>query len=728
MSCKPTDITIDLPSGPSGPVIPGFGVPFSLDIPNINPFPDGFPEDLLDLMNKLQMLIPPGILKPALNPNFGKDIFDAIMKLLDQFLPFLMLYKFFLPLLKLVLCILEIICSLNNPVKLRRAIKRMFRNCIPDFLNLFPIFAIIMMIIQLLLLLLALIEYIIAQILKLIQLILRNIIALNNAIKNKNDNSVLAIAKKIGSLLCMFQNLFVLLSLISIIIQIFRDILSLAFAIPPCEKKKSSDVDGCCTPDVCPEIVNTQVHRFTGEFKYIRSAQVQPSVYYTVNTRQESWQLYDLLQTVPEQFRNIFDAYDVDTTPKPVFFPTDVTYSKTTPVTQAAYTVDLKLFYNPINWSRTGDPRWIIFKDCIMLSSPIEYLINYDNTYANTYVHNGVVRLVGGQGYESNGITKLTGYAADGITPISDQATLENFIHKPVVTQTDSNFYDDGYFATNVEYTLKPNLDVLFSKGLITSGCLPDIDEERTFVNEVLVGPINVTLAEVNDLLKEENGFPSPSNAQQCLTTALAGFRNNLTVLGAATFQATSVTCLNKLKSDTERALGNLVGLGFDPCKSTFTVTPPIQFTSRTIEVKVNLNERNGTSITSNLSTAVAENIAARIKSHMTVGKGKITNFTYDGYQIFTALISSDTAVDGRISITFDDQALCTNTMPTNVDETATHAVQILPYKFIYTPGALGGTSAPSSTGEIVSVGDDTRQPRRNQTDIAGSGSGKDVR
>ena len=76
--CSPLDVSIDLPDGPSGPAINGFGIPFSIPLDGINIFPDGFPEDILDLLNKLQMLIPPGALKPNLNPNFSKDIFDAI--------------------------------------------------------------------------------------------------------------------------------------------------------------------------------------------------------------------------------------------------------------------------------------------------------------------------------------------------------------------------------------------------------------------------------------------------------------------------------------------------------------------------------------------------------------------------------------------------------------------------------------------------------------------------
>ena len=131
--CPCNPISIDTPDGPSGPSIPGFGIPFALKIPDINPLPDGFPENLLSILDTLQMLLPPGALKPALNPNFGKDIFDGIMKLLDQFMPFLMMYKFFLPILKLIICIIEVLCALANPFKVIRKVKKLFRNSVLSF-------------------------------------------------------------------------------------------------------------------------------------------------------------------------------------------------------------------------------------------------------------------------------------------------------------------------------------------------------------------------------------------------------------------------------------------------------------------------------------------------------------------------------------------------------------------------------------------------------------------
>lgn len=718
MPCSPNDISFNIPDGPSGPSIPGFGQPFSLKLPNINPVPDGFPEDLLDLLNKLQMLIPPGALKPALNPNFGKDIFDGIMKLLDQFMPYLMMYKFFLPILKLILCIIEVLCAIKNPFKLIRALKRLFRNCLPDFLNLFPLFALIIMIISLLLLLLALIEYIITQIKKLIKMILRNLKALYNAAARVDENSILAIAKKLGSLLCIFQNLFVLLSIFNIIIDIFRDLLSLVFAIPPCDDTDPSDADGCCTPDVCPSIVKTDYTRYTGKMQYFNQLSMQttlplfgPNPFFTVDVRSESWQIYDLDQAINQAFINIVDSYDVPFTPKPVFFPTDLTYSATTTAKQAAYVVDVRVYYNPLNWARImptdGLARWVKFKNCIVLKEPTRDLLGYDNNTSN--VNNGVLKLAGGMGFEDDGTTILNGYAADGITLTSDQATINNFLHmKQIVSISPTPLPTDGYMFNDIEYTFKPNREVLLSKDLITLGCIPDLAEARAFVSNVVTGDAGLKLALLGDALKESNGFPNPNKAQECLSTAISGLRSNFTIEGVAQFQATAIICLEKLKDDTNKALGTMVSLGFDPCKSTFTLEPKMQFTSKPILVNVDIKERNSYPITSNLVPEVSTNIAARIKPYSTFGN--ITNFTYDGYQSFTAEITSKIPGNGTLMISFDDNIFCTDDMPSNIDLPATHTLQEVAYQFIYAPST------------IVTDGDSTDQPRRDEGDLARDG------
>lgn len=709
MPCSPNDVSINPPDGPSGLPIPGFGRPFSLKIPDISPFPEGFPEDLLELLDKLQLLIPPGALKPSLNPNFGKDIFDGIMKLLDQFMPFLMLYKFFLPILNILICIIEILCSLTNPFKLIKTIKRLFKRCIPDFLNLFPIFALIIMIISLLLLLLALIEYIIAQILKFIKALLRNINALIKAFSDADANSIAAIAKKLGALLCIFQNLFVLLSIFNIIVGIIKDILSLLFSIPPCDDGNTSD-EGCCTPDVCPEIVKQEYDRSTGVLQYYPRAAMAVSGFATlmVEVRPESWQLYDNSQTQAQTFINIIDAFDVtNVLPKPVFFPTDSVYTKDTAPKQAPYVIDLRLFYNPANWGRSGTARYIKFTNCIMTLPPTDILSEFN--LASTTIANGVVKLAGGAGFEDDGVTPLAPFLADGITPTVGQATLENFIHMAdnitINPTAPTLLVTDGHTFTDVTYTFKPNLPVLLNKSIITAGCEPSLAVTKGYINQAFAGDVGVKTAQLRGIFDDVDpatglGFPDLDACQACLSAALSALRSDLTVSGAANFQTTALLCLQKLKDETNGALNSLITIGFEACKSDFTVEPNIQFTSKPILVSVNLKERNGLPITSGLPSDVASELAQKIAAHLTFGQ--ISEFSYDGTQSFIANLTSDHPGTGDLMISFDDNIFCINNIPEDIDEDPSRTLQSLPYQFVYTPVAEGvpGTAEGDTDGK----------------------------
>jgi hypothetical protein len=691
MPCNPLDVSLPEPIGPSGPAIPGFGIPFSLPLPNISPFPAGFPEDLLSLFNQFQFLIPPGVLKPSLNPNFGKDIFDSIMKMLDQFMPFLMLYKFFLPLLNIIICIIEVLCALMNPFSLISAINRLFNQCIPQFLNLFPIFALIIMIISLLLLLIALIEYIAAQILKLVQALLRNIAALNNAFQNDDATGVIAIAQKLGSLLCIFQNLFVLFSVFNIIIDVVRDILSLAFAIPPCQDGASGDVNSCCTPDTCPTIVKGPYTRTTGTFKYFSEVGGSTSFgsgfpAFNFNFRNEMWQFYDVNQNQAQAFSNIYNAFDItDTTTKPVFFPSGATYPLGSDLKQVPYTINLRVFYVPAEWGRTGPSRFVRFNNCIVTTVPTPNLVEADNSIRN--INNAVAVLVGGSGFEDNNTTPLQAYGSNGVTPISGTATLNNFFHKPATftsTYVPPNI-NDGYTFSNIEYTFTPNIAPLIKNGLVTLGCAPTVAFSKDFISNVFTNGINLQTQLLTNLVNSgSNTFPDPNATQQCMLAAVAALRSNMTNNGVAQFQATCTLCLSQLQSSTDNALNNLIGIGADPCSSSFTLTPSVQFTSQPILVSVNINEKNGLPLTNGLSPTVAANIANRISGHLSFGE--ISNFSYDGYQLFTAQITSDQPGSGQISISFDNNIFCTNTFSNNSQPV--HTLQSQNYQFIYAPAA----------------------------------------
>lgn len=731
MPCDVNDIDINLPDPPQLNFISGLGKPFSISLPlNKFQFPNGFPEDLLSIFNKLKLILPSGILQPALNPNFGKDIFDGIMKLLDKFFPFLMLYKFFLPILNLIVCIIEVICSLKNPIKMLRSIRKLFRVCIPDFLSLFPIFALIAMIMSLLKLLLELINYIINQIAKLIALILKNIKALNNAIQKADSESIIAISKKIASLLCIFQNLFVLLSAFSIIFKAIKDILNIKFRIPPCGKDDANSVteqeylDGCCNSDVCPDYVLNNTTRSTGTLQYYNQVVAVSNVSVPFPTipggpnnisyviRDQSFQIYDESQSSSERFINIVDAYDIPSfiNPKPVFFPTDGTYNTNTAPKQAPYTIDLKLFYNPSIYGRNGVeygiPRNIIFKDCIVLYAPTTNLNIYDNT--TTTISNGVLKIIGGTGYEEDGVTKLYGFDVDGLTATTSKATIENFIFSPISFETNPELAStDGYAYQNVEYTLKPNFEVLFSKDLVSSACNPELRNDIDFVNIVVAGNFNLKLDLLTDLINSNDKFPDLDSTQECLQNSLDVLRSNLNETTLANFQTTTTLCLTDLQNRCNNSLKSLIDIGIDSSKSKFSIDPIVQFTTQKIKVSIDFRDSNNQPITQEISSDLSDYIISKISSNISFGE--ITKFEYDGSQYFIAYITSNIGGNGTIDLSYDNQSMLNVTLPENLDESVSSTLQLLEYRFI-----AAGSGHLSDNSNIDVDG----KPRRDISDI----------
>ena len=267
MPCAPLKET-NIITPPTGQ-FPGAGN-FAVSLPNLNiPFPSVPIEDLTSIFNSLSFILPPGTLKPHLQPNLFNDVYGAVSTLLEGFAPFLMLYKFFLPVLNLILCIIEVLCSLLNPFALGSAISKLFRECIPSFLSIFPAFAIPIMILSLLLLILTLVDYLITRIVSMIDVILANLVILGKAASRLDNDSIIEIVKKIGDLLCTLQGLFVILGVITTIVQIIKAILSLGFNIPPCDSSNGS-ASPCCSPEFCPDFIknNSDMIHNTGNFLY----------------------------------------------------------------------------------------------------------------------------------------------------------------------------------------------------------------------------------------------------------------------------------------------------------------------------------------------------------------------------------------------------------------------------------------------------------------------------
>jgi hypothetical protein len=684
--------------------IGGFAVnsaPLNISIPEL-PI-----DDLEALFSSLSMILPPGIMRPGLDADVLNKPLSAFLTLLEKFTPFLMLYKFFLPILNLILCIIEVLCSIPNPFKLSRAIRRLFRQCLPEFLALFPFFAIILMIIALILLIIALIEYLIERILQLIAIIIQNIKTLSMAAKRLDNDSIIGITKKIGDLLCLFQNLFVVLGIIALIVNLMKSMLSLSFRIPPCDSS-SNNVDGCCSTDVCPSFLKNNgdgITRSTGNFLYygetaIDSGLTLPPGFAPILSvlRSESWQFYDPSSPQFQEFINIVNAFDLPEGVSKVFFPEGATYKTSTSPTSVPYTIDFRLFYNPGAFGVLADPlgpRFIKIKDAIIQAPPTDGTLTFDG---KTYVapFNGTLNLVGGTITEDDDTIILNN---------GNPITLNDFFHAPL------NFYgnipnpNDAVLFSDITYTFKINYEVLISNTLITIGCMPDVAIDRDFINTTIGAQFNVNGFKLTDPTTGVVGLlPDAAAAQQCVLDNVNTFRQSISIESATAFQNNVLDCLSKLKADASTALTAVIAAGFDQYKSTFSVDPSIQFTTRPIILSVALNEGSGNPIATNLPADTASVIAGQLSA--IVSLGSVSPFTYDGYTTFNASIESDLPGNGTVKVLFNNNFISTITNPATIDQSASVAIKEVAYTFVHSSfNAIG----PTDSGQV----------RRDETDVA---------
>src|SRR5271165_655851 len=525
MPCTPLpESNVVAPSGGTFPGSSGFAV----TLPNYNiPFAPSPLEDLTSIFNQISFILPPGTLKPKMEPNVI-DVYGAVNSILEKFSPFLMLYKFFLPVLNLILCIIEVLCSLLNPFTLGAAISNLFRNCIPEFLSIFPAFAIPIMIISLLLLILALVEYLINRIAGIIEVIIANLNILGKAAPRLDNDSIIVIVQKIGDLLCSLQNLFVVFGVLTIILQIIKAILSLGFKIPPCDSS-GGNPSPCCTPEYCPDFIknNSDITHSTGSFLYynevgIDSGLTLPAFYPPIisSIRPESWQFYDPNLSQNQSFINIVRAYDLPAGVSKIFFPGGTNFVETTSPPSTPYVISFRFFYVPgdfsFNPTDPKGPRYMRVANAIVQSPPTIGVSSYNNNLVAPFT--GTLNLVGGVITEDNG------------APVFDSQgrtiPLNTFIHKnPIAIPSNASptYPNDGYLFSDISYTFTINHEVLVGESLITLGCIPEVAANKNFINATIGAQFNGNVAKL-----ATTTLPDVAGTQNDIINAITLYRQSV--------------------------------------------------------------------------------------------------------------------------------------------------------------------------------------------------------
>jgi len=703
MTCSPSDNNLN-PENLGPPPDIGFGPIYS---PPQIPFPDlalppGVPEDIIALLEQIFAIIPGGKLIPSADGTFD-SVFDAIASLMNMLGPYLAIYNLFQALLNMIICIIEVLCALMNPFKTIKALKKLFKQCIPAFLAIFPFLALIAMILAFILLLIALIEYLINTIIAMINDLISNIEALASAVQTGNEDGIIAIAQKIAALLCLIEQLFALLIIFQALFKIIEALAQLG-GIKPC--KRGND---CCDDDVCPAFIGDNPDGTTGiggRIIYHRQYSMNlnslgiPGLEDLVAPlRTERWQFVD--DENPEYpFSLIYTPVNDN-----IFWPQPLSFNKDDNIKNVVpYTMDMVANLDPALFGHDSDngdfsgPRNFLINDIILTKQPYTGVLNYENVLdygselpplLGTDFGNdeGTIRLVGGDVFESDGTTPFN---IDG-----KQATLDTFIHQDPVFAGLPN-YEDGYQLPNITWNLKINHAVLMKYQIITAGCQPEIQIEAA-IADTITGDVTAAIEKIGGAL------PDVESTLACLTDAMTTLREDVSIDGAAKFQATAVGCLETLKSDSEVVYKNSFIAGVSVYESDATLDPEIQFVDDQIKIAVTLSDFGENDIAESIPLNCQDVIADKLSGTVTLGE--VSNFTYDGYALFCADITSKKAGSGELQISFDGNLFAEVLNQNDLNVETEIKIRTYPYQFV------GGFRSGEKDSKV----------RRDETDAAGS-------
>lgn len=727
MPCDPANNNIGVGGIPSIP-LPGFGAPFApitVPAPGFE-LPEGFPESILDLLNQLRVPFPGfNEILPFLD-DISNTILKALSDMFSQMAPFLGLYNFFIALLNMILCIIEVLCALPNPFATIRAVIRLIKTCLPPFLNLFPWLALLAMILAIIALLLALIAYIISRILAFIEDLLRNLGILIDGLSFQDGEATAAAIVKIASLLCLMDNLIAVFSSLAVIIAIIQALAQISGrTVCAGSGNGRGDDSQCCTDDVCPPFIAENPDGIQGEkgkLIYYNAASRQINSFADYNNslfgRSESWQFLndDPDQETNSQFRQIITrqlgptdffgsrGYEYGD----IFWPEGQVFSKDSSLRRTPYAVDIVLDdYDPGNILDfdTGGARDFVIKNTIVNIKPYIGVYEYDNVrrvqnfdgYASLPNNTGTLRLVGGEVYEIDNAGNETPYLING-----EQATLETFITKDPRVLTTTLATDDAYTITDITFNFKINHAALVYYDLIVYGCIPTVRQELDLAN-LAAGDVSAVIDKVGG----NQGLPilpDVSGTVECLNNAITKLRSNITNETVEEFQADVLACSDAFTTEAEEIYCRVLKASVDPFTSEFTLTPDAQFVSKEIKVEITLRDRNGTDLTENVPDSCVPEIIELLD--ITATFGEVSEITYENNK-FVATITSDQGGSGNLIVSFDGNVISRIVnLDTLAEPTAAENVQ-LPYEFV-------GIRARNST---VSEPDD--KPRRDAGDVS---------
>lgn len=676
--CSPLEYNVNVPSGPPLPGTPGFS--FDINFPTA-PLPSlsGIPEDIISWLNRLKLKLPGGGVLQKYVDSLAAKISDILATLLGYLNAFMGILMFVMAIIKLILCIIKTLCAFPTPWAVIRSIKRLLRECIPLFISIcFPYFAWLILLLSLIEILLALIEYIIMMIIRLIKQIIKNIKRIIGLItSSRGPNAALAVLAKLANLMCLFQMIFeflaVIFGILEIITKQWSEILKVCSdGDPGPNGERGPDDDQVCAEfmknpiiqtDADIEIYKSRVGGVDGYIWYCNQIFGQIiAVPQTITTvRPEAIYLFDDALIDSLKFSNMILYNDFP------FFPFDKVITKDIQKRLKPYFVDLFVTCDP------GDgygSRKIQVDDVTV-------------TYVTKSAIKTVTSSIPGIVVNNNGYLILSGGATSN-DPYFNGRTLETLLGQKEKASPNRGepLYGDGYEISfsNIEYNLKINYDALAAYNLITMGCFPSIQLEKSVLNASFGKVFNFALPDFVTL-------PDVGGAIDDLTVCFNTYVQNMTLDTTDTFQTCMLNIMNKLNDDAINTFCQLLQASIDIYSTQLTLSTDLQFVNNPIIITITPKDQAGRTLLDLIGSfvppvgSIDSCLASKFVGQATFGT--VESFSYDGYGNFIANLNSDTAGDGYVNILFDGDMIKQIIKPADPSSPPSIIDYSLPYTFI---------------------------------------------
>jgi len=215
------------------------------------PSDGGQPITYAELLRQLSCVCTAGAqIKPSTEPSAAINLGDIIADHARLLTALTSAYGIIAVVMKMISCIIDVLCAIPNPFAIIAAMIRLFGTCLPEFILIFPQLAIPAHILCLIKILVAIIRYITEVIVPIIEDIIQNVQRLIDGIENGNADAVAAVAFKITQLLKELRNILQILAALEALLLMVKALLA-AGTGPPCAGSGGSCVG--CADDQCPE-------------------------------------------------------------------------------------------------------------------------------------------------------------------------------------------------------------------------------------------------------------------------------------------------------------------------------------------------------------------------------------------------------------------------------------------------------------------------------------------